>query len=116
MSATARESGVMISPCLTRRGIRSAAREGVGLLHELVAGPGGVALRALAGRLARGLPADEIGMGGDVREALPLEIRKGREPVPLHEGQELLAHRLDALVTELHDTRAHLDGVRAEED
>src|ERR1035437_10000529 len=100
----------------------SFPRQCVGLFHELVAAPFAVALDDLArgGDFLRGftlgLAFYEVGVSGEVVEALALEIGERLELVLGHEREELVAHRLHALVARLHDAGADLHGVGAEQD
>ncbi len=95
-----------ISPFLMRRAI--SATQGVGLRHEGFALPVPVGLGLFLG-LA--LEADEFRVGGEVLEALALEILKGLETVFLHEGEEFLFHRVDQLIAMLQDAGADLHSV-----
>ena len=104
----------------------SLACERVRLLHEIVSAPFAVGAHHLlcrCGRVSRGfvlglallLHADEIGVGGEIFETLAFEIGERFEFVLLHEGEQLVAHRLHAFVAELHHAGADLHRVGAEQ-
>src|SRR5690606_19008513 len=100
-----------------------AASEGVALLDEVVAPPLvvganhllGVVLR-LRGGASLGLTFDEVGMGGEILDAMSAEVFESLELVLLHKCEQLLAERLDETVAMLHHAGADLHRVGAEED
>ena len=113
--------------CMLRCLTIASPRERVRLFHEIVAAPFAVGVRPFSSRRLRQrrlsasalrslLHAHELGVRGEIIEALAFEIGQRFELVLLHEREQLVAHRLHAFVAELHHAGADLHGVAAEQD
>ena len=96
-------------------------RQRVGLFHKFLPAPFAVGFDHFLGGggflrgLAFGLAFHQVGVSGEIIEALAFEIGERFKLVSGHEREQFFAHRLHAFVAEFHHARADLHGVRAQQ-